>query len=337
MAMRTLATRLAALVCMALVATAFAACGGDDGNGGGETAGGGAETNASTQQITVGVLPIAPVAPLYVGMEKGFFEEEGLEVEPAIAQGGAALLPAVMSGEYEFGFSNVVSAMSAQVQGLPVRLVAQASQSNVEDERDFGAVIASADGDIREPEDLAGATIAVNTVRNIGDLAIRAALAQRGVDTSDIEFREIPFPDMNAALEAGRVDAAWQEEPFLTQAIDNGARVVLNHYRGVADGLTIAAYVASAELLERDPELVERFVRAMNRSLDYSAENPEEVRQTVTEFTEIPPEVAQEMVLPQWSSDLNRASLERLAQLGTEQGIFDEQPNLDELIATPAA
>ena len=325
-------SKTARALALALVAVLFAAgtvagCGDDDE----EPADGGPKT------VRVGVIPIAPVAPLYLGIDQGFFEEEGLRVEPTLAQGGAAIVPAVMAGEQQFGFSNVVSLMLAQNRGLGVKIVTQGSQSTTtaDSERDFAGVVVREDSPIREPADLAGATIAVNTLQNIGDLTITAALQEQGVDTEDIEFREIPFPDMNAALQEGQVDAVWQEEPFLVQLLGEGARIVLQHYREFADHLTIAAYFTSDEVIESDPEMVASFARAMNRSLEFAQENPDEVRRIVTTYTQIPDEAAQEMVLSYFSPDLNVPSLERLAEAGTEQGIFDEQPAVEDLIHQP--
>lgn len=317
-----------ALVGLLLAVGGVAGCGDDDD----EPAGGG--QNGEVQTVRVGVIPIAPVAPLYLGIDQGFFEEEGLRVEPTLAQGGAAIVPAVVAGEQEFGFSNVVSLMLAQNRGLDVKIVSQGSQSTTppDPERDFAGVVVPEDSQIREPADLAGATIAVNTLQNIGDLTITAALEEQGVDTDDIEFREIPFPEMNAALLEGQVDAAWQEEPFLVQLLEEGARIVLEHYREFADHLTIATYFTTQETIDSDPELVQSFARAMNRSLQYAQENPEEVRRIITTYTEIPDAAAQEMVLPFFSQDLNVPSIERLAAVGTEQRIFDEEPDVNGLI-----
>src|SRR4051794_39052484 len=82
----------------------LAACGG---GGGDESAGAG--TSDAPRQVTVGVVPIADVAPLYLGVEQGFFSERGLDVQVVTGQGGAALVPAVVSGEQDFAFSNTLS------------------------------------------------------------------------------------------------------------------------------------------------------------------------------------------------------------------------------------
>src|SRR4051812_8121953 len=73
--------------------------------------------------LKVGVIPITDVAPLYLGMQKGFFEAEHLVIEPQLAEGGAAIIPAVLSGDYQFGFSNTTSLVIAASKNLPVQIV----------------------------------------------------------------------------------------------------------------------------------------------------------------------------------------------------------------------
>lgn len=309
----------------AAVSLLAAACGGSEPAAPGEA-------GQAPTQVRVGVLPIAPLAPLYLGMDQGFFEQEGLAVEPVVAQGGAAIVPAVVSGEQEFGFSNIPTLMQAQIEGLPLTIVAKGSQTNSEAERDFAAVIVGEDSPIQGPADLADATIAVNTLNNIGDLAITAALEGQGVDTSRVEFTEVPFPDMNAALTEGRVDAIWQEEPFLTQALADGARIVLEHYREVDPDLPVAGYFTTREVVEAQPELVAAFQRAMTRSLAFAQDNPKAAREAVVGFAEIPPETAQEMTLPGWGPVLDGDALRTMSRLGVEQGIFERPPDLEELV-----
>jgi NitT/TauT family transport system substrate-binding protein len=59
-------------------------------------------------RLDVGVLPITNVAPLYVGIEKGFFRKERLDVRPKISEGGAATIPAVLSGDQQLAYSTTV-------------------------------------------------------------------------------------------------------------------------------------------------------------------------------------------------------------------------------------
>jgi NitT/TauT family transport system substrate-binding protein len=303
-------------------------CGGDDDDGGG---GGGEQAGPTT--LRVGVIPIADVAPLYLGMKKGFFEQRQLTIEPQLAEGGAAITPAVVSGDFQIGFSNTVSLLIAASRDLPVQIISQGVLGGQNADEAWADLLVLKDGPIQEPQDLEGKTIAVNTLNNICEVTIRASLGDMGVDDASLKFTEVPFPDMNSALEAGRVDGACVVEPFVSQGTAGAARGIDPFYVNTAPDLTVATYFTSTQYAEENPEVVARFVEAMNESLDYAQSNPDEVRQVLGEYTEIPPEAAEAITLPQWRSDLTIPTIERLSQLSLEYGLIEEEPNLDELIA----
>src|SRR5262245_49898302 len=89
-------------------------------------------------KVTVGVIPIVDVAPIYLGKSKGFFSKRNIDLNLTLAQGGAAIVPAVVSGQYQFGFSNVVSLLLAQSKGLPLKVVASGNTSTGDKNKDFG-------------------------------------------------------------------------------------------------------------------------------------------------------------------------------------------------------
>jgi len=302
-------------------------CGDDE-----ETTGGGGEATETTT-LRVGVIPIADVAPLYLGIKQGFFEDQQLKIEPQLAEGGAAITPAVLSGDFQVGFSNTVSLLIAASKNLPVTIISQGVLGGKTKEEAWADLLVLKDGPIKEPKDLEGKTIAVNTLKNICEVTIRASLADMGVDDSTLKFTEVPFPDMNAALEAERVDGACVVEPFVGQGRAGKAKGIDPFYVNTAPDLTVATYFTSKQYAEENPEVVERFVTAMEQSLDYAQNNPDAVRDILGEYTQIPPEVAAKIKLPQWRSDLTLPTIERLSQLSLEYGLIESQPDLDELIA----
>src|SRR5690606_21603782 len=88
--------------------------------------------------VTVGSLPIVDTAAIHLGVEQGIFAEHGLDVDLQIAQGGAAVVPAVVSGEYQFAFSNVVSLLVASSQGLDLQIVASGNSTSGDPAADIG-------------------------------------------------------------------------------------------------------------------------------------------------------------------------------------------------------
>lgn len=331
--MRTKRRRWPCVLSAGALALGLAACGGDDESGGGDAGGAGAGGAAAEPvSLTLGLIPIVDVAPVFLGIDQGFFEEEGLQIETQFAAGGAAIVPAVISGDFQVGFSNNVSLLVASTEGLPIQIVSPGVQAGDSVENDFCAVYSAEGSDITEPADLAGATVSINTLQNIGDVTISEALSQQGVDFEAVEFVEVPFPDAVNTLESGDVDAVWVCEPFATQAEEIGAQRVLSNYVETAPKLSIATYFVNQQYAEENPEVIERFTRAMDRSLEYASQNPDAVRAAVTDYAEVEQETAEELRLPFWSTDLNQPSIELLGQLSQKYGLIEEEPDYGELI-----
>ena len=307
-------------------AMAVASCGGDGGSGGGGGSG--------PQTLKVGVIPIADVAPLYLGRKKGFFKEQQLTIDPQVAEGGAAITPAVVSGNFQIGFSNTISLLIAASKNLPVQIISQGVLAGKSEKEAWADLLVLKDGPVKEPKDLEGKTIAVNTLNNVCEVTIKASLEKEGVDVSKLKFSEVPFPDMNAALDAKRVDGACAVEPFVSQGKAGKAKGIDPFYVKTAPDLTVATYFTSKQYAEQNPEVIDRFVKAMNKSLEYAQSHPDEVRKVLTEYTEIPPEAAQKIKLPVWRSDLNRPTIEQASKLSQKYGLIDQQPDLNELIRT---
>ncbi|MFI7480869.1 ABC transporter substrate-binding protein [Kocuria sp. M1R5S2] len=299
----------------------LAACGGGDGAADGEM-----------EQVTVGVIPIVDTAAIWLGEEQGFFEEEGIDLEIQTTSGGAAAVPGVVSGDFDFAFGNTLSVMVAQNEGLDIRYVTNGTTTSGNTERDFSAVVVPADSDIQSPADLSGKTVSVNNLNNIGDTTIRHVVEEAGGDPDAIDFVEVGFPDAPAALDRGQVDAAWILDPFLSQVLDEGSRAVTYNFVEFDPELDIAGYFTTAQKIEQEPELVEKFQNAMNRSLEYANENPEEVREIVGTYTEISDELREKMTLPRYRTEFDRESLQKLGSAAVKYGSLDQEPDLDTLL-----
>jgi NitT/TauT family transport system substrate-binding protein len=322
---------LALLAVLAVAALAVAACGGGD-NGGGNTGGGSSSQAAKPATLNVGVIPIADVAPLYLGIRKGFFKEQNLTIKPKLAEGGAAITPAVLSGNFQIGFSNTISLLIAASKGLPVQAISQGVLGGTDKKQAWADLLVLKNGPIKTAKDLEGKTIAVNTLKNICEVTIKASLQKEGVDVSTLKFIEVPFPDMNAALDSKRVDGACVVEPFVSQGKAGKARGIDPFYINTAPDLTVAMYFTSKQYAEKNPEIVDRFVKAINKSLDYAQSHPDEVRSVLSSYTPIPAEAAQKIKLPVWRSDLKTDTISRLSQLSKQYGLIDKEPDLNSLI-----
>jgi NitT/TauT family transport system substrate-binding protein len=321
-------TLIGGLAALALTVTA---CGGDDdGGGGGGGGGGGAEGELTT--VNIGTLPISNAASMYLGMQEGFFEEEGLEIEPTVLQSGNEIITGLVSGDFDFGFVGYISTGIAASQGVPVCAVTAADATGTSTEDDWQVIVAAGDSPINGPADLAGATVGINALGGVAEVMTKAVLDQAGVDPNSVELLEIPFPEVPAALAAGRIDAGYTAEPFVTQVLDQGGKVVVAPGPEIAPEFPNGNYSTTEQAFSADPELVERFVAAMNRSSEYAAENPDAVRAIIPTYTQIPEELAARIRLPVYTAELDEEAIDQ--QMGFLEQYTDvgEVPSADELI-----
>lgn len=314
---------LALLVTLLLTTAGAAACGDD-----------GADTGTGTpdqpDKVKAGVIAILDVAPIYLGKEKGFFSKRGIDLTLETAQGGSAIAPSVLSGQYQFGFSNVVSLLLAKSQNAPLKAVANGVTSTGDPKADFGGVVVK-DPAITGPKQLEGKKVATNALKNIVDTSVKDIVKKDGGDPNKVTFVELAFPDMAAQLDAGNVQAIFVVEPFLSAAKAKGWKTIAS-YADVDPKLCVALYFTSQQTAQEKPDLVKRFTEAMNESLAYADGHPDEVRQVLGTYTQITEEVRKALTLPKWPATINAEAITKLADLTVDYGLLKSKPDVGSLL-----
>jgi NitT/TauT family transport system substrate-binding protein len=317
--------RKSALISMAAVAAlALSACGGSSDDGGGSAA----ASSGGTTKITVGVLPVPDTAALYLGVDKGYFKDAGLDVTVQSTTGGAVAVPGVVSGDYDFAFGNYVSGMVARDKGIDIKYVTNATTAT--ETGGFQAVVVPKDSPIQKPADLAGKTVSVNNLSNINDTTIRGVVDADGGDSSKVKFLELAFPDAAAAIEGGKVDAGTVN-PW-TSDMESKFRVITYNFTDFTPDLDIAGFFTSGKTIKDDPELVKSFQTAMNKSLEFAQANPDEVRRIIATYTKLSPETLANLTLPVYRADVNQDALKKLGDAAKEYGTISKAPDLKALL-----
>ncbi|MYQ30442.1 ABC transporter substrate-binding protein [Streptomyces sp. SID4956] len=259
-------TALAAAVGLALSLTA---CGSGDSSAGLDPS---AETPVTVQ---AGFIPVIDVAALYLGQKQGFFSQHGIKLDIKTAQGGAALVPPVVSGEYQFAFSNMVSVLAARDKGLPLKVIASGSDSTGVAGKDVTMIRVPKNSPIKSAADLAGKKVSVNTLNNLLEMLGEVAVKADKGDPDAVKFVELPFPDAVTALGKGDIDAMVTAEPFDTIAAGVDTRVIASPYLEMSkSSLTTSVYFTSEEQLKKNPKLFTALKAAIDESLAYAQSHP---------------------------------------------------------------
>lgn len=328
---RSLLRATTALLLVPLLA--LAGCGGDEPS---EAAPEGGTNGGALEKtdITVGTVPVLGAAPLYIAIEKGYFKDEGLNVKAQVFPSGAVSLPAMIAGEIDLVFSNYISLYNAQAGGAgKLRIIAEGSSAAP---NSFGIYVMP-NSSISQASDLAGKKIGVNARNNIATVLTNETLRTAGVDTASINYVEVPFPEMGAALSRGDLDAAFLAEPFITAASAQlGIERVVDAGVGTVDGLPIDGYAGTEGWSKQHRNTAAAFQRAIQRAAADAA-NRAETEKVVTGYAKVDPKLAPLMAPLQYPTSVNPTRLQRVADLMQAQNILTSKLEVASFTGIPEA
>ena len=268
---------LAMLLTVAMLGGALAACGGGEtastpsGNTG--TPAGNSETpTVETVNINVGYMPnYGGLWSLMTAKEKGFFEEEGLNVTLTQFEDGPTIIAAMENGSVNFGYIGQ-GAHKLCVQGNAT-IIALSHISN-------GDALIGGPG-ISTVEDLKGKVVAYSSGTSSEDI-LRNALAAHNMTMDDIQAMDMDAPSIVTAMMSGGVDACatWSPNSLTILEGMEGTTKLADNMTFSDTTVSLASWIATPKYLEENRDVAVRFVRALMKAMDYAADgNYEEVAQ----------------------------------------------------------
>ena len=284
-------------------------------------------------KIRVSTIPIIDCPPLHVAIQQGFFAAEGIEVDTTPTQGGAAGIPALAAGQVQIAFSNVISMILGSKQGLGFELIAAGSNTG-DAPPDLAGLVAKKGSTFKTGKDLEGKRVAVNTRNNIIWLYAREWVRATGGNPDAVTYLEVPFPQMIDAVRGDRADAAFLVEPFLSAGLGGDLQLVGWPYNTVQKRIPVAQYAASKTYIQQNPQLIERWVRAYNKGVDWTNANrgTEQLAAIISGYTRIAPAQIMKLALPPYEKTVDPAALAPVVELmrrnGMLDGPFDVKPML---------
>lgn len=317
-------TTKALFATLAALSLGLTACGGP------APAAGGPDPVSGNSSISIGVIPVAEFFPVYVAQDQGFFKEAGLDVEIESMSNAASIVPSVLNGQLTFGTTATPPFLTAVEKKIPITAVANAGSTTSEAGKDTGAFIVRADSNIASPKDLAGKKVAVNALSSLPHVAAVARIAQDGADPSDVQFVAMPFADMQAALDQNRVDALLSVEPFMSQSIGAGAKVISPLYTDVyLPGTTHTLYFTSKQFAAANPETVTKFKESLAKANALVAKDPSILRSALVKHGGMPQATADRVNLPTYATSFNVAGMVDMAVKMKENGFLSSDLDVE--------
>jgi NitT/TauT family transport system substrate-binding protein len=276
-------------------------------------------SSAAGTSIVVGSLPVLDTAGLQVAIKEGYFKQAGLNVSVKTVAQSTAAIPDLLHGSIDIiGGGNYVSFLEAQAHGtFPVEFLAPAVDCTT---NSYGVVAMPSSG-ITKASDLAGKTIAVNLTQNIQTLTTTAVLQSSGVSASSVRYVQVPFPDMVAALQAGRVNAVSAVEPFLSAALAAGGKLVTSTCTGPTADFPLSGYITTQTWAQQHAAAARAFQQAVEKGNAFANAHPDVVRSVLPTYTSMTAKAAATVPLGTYPSTLTTAPLQRIATLMKSGGL----------------
>jgi len=216
----------------------------------------------------------------YIAQEKGFFEDEGVNVELVLIENIDDSLQYFKEGKADAAFGLQSDAMLLSAEGVPLKIVYVADFSN------GGDVIVSK-LDIKTITDLKGKTISVDKLNGFNHIFLIELLEMNGLVESDVKIIPIIASQVPDALKNGLIDAGQTWEPYQSHAIANGYRLLATS--ADAPGVITDVLIFHSKFIEERPDDVKKVLRGLFRALEFRDTNQNESYHIMSNAFEMSP------------------------------------------------
>lgn len=303
-----------------LLALAAVACGGGAG-----------PAVADAVELRLGYFPNLTHAPALIGVEKGYFKQElgpKVALKTATFNAGPEAVTALFANQLDITYIGPNPAINAYSQDKESVRIISGSTS--------GGASLVVKPTINDAADLKGKKIASPQLGNTQDVALRAWLGSQGIKVTKEGGEVTIVAQQNSqtldTFKAGAVDGAWVPEPWATRLrLEGSGTVLVNEQTLWPDGKFVTTHIiVRKEFLEKDPAVVERFLRGHIKAVDFANSNPVEAKAVVNgaidKLTSKP--LKQETLDAAWSNlefsfDPIKTSLLKSARDAEEAGLLD--------------
>lgn len=326
-------TGFSLLIVAVLFGALLAACGDGDDDEADPTA----TTEASTGEltpITVGNVPVLGFAPVMIGLEKGYFADQGLDVTLGQLPGGSDMVTLTANGNFDIGVGGAGPAFfNALERGIELTVVAPlhmerpplATPLVVSRER-FES------GELTEVADLEGLRVSVNA-RGATEYWLDQAMRTAGLTIEDVDLQTLPFPDVPAALESGALDAAMLGEPLATRALQEDLVTIITDDFPVTDFQPTFVWV-NPEFAEENRDLIVNFLAGYLLAIrdmisdDWDADENLEI---LEEYTGVAPDLIRESSRSYWdpNGEIHTQDLTDIQEFFAERDLLEYDEFLD--------
>lgn len=256
---------------------------------------------AENTKLRLAYLMADSMLSVMVAKDAGEYEAAGIDLEIFEAQGGPAVVAALASGSADLGYSAPIPPINARMNGVPLKLVLALGHEKAPDMQYTGFVASKASG-IADVAGVKGRKIALNANGGLCELAWRDHLAAAGLTWEDVQPVVLPFPQIEAALQQGAIDAACVVNPFYAAIMHNPDIGAVEIATGMLADLTTPGLsdviFANESYIAEHPEAIRAFAEVTEASRARLLADKELLTAAAEKYVGLTPEAARDVRLP---------------------------------------
>ncbi len=299
-----------------------------------------------TAKVRLGSMTSVSDSGLLIAREKGYFQEQNLDVEYVQFASGNDMVAPLGTGQLDVGGGSPgVALHNALARGVDIKIVAD--KGSTPKGQGFEAVIVRKDlwdAGVRTPADFKGRRASVSSLGgNTAETALANALRPAGIKPRQLDLIALAHPDAVAALAGKSVDLAVTIEPYVTKIVEDGVGVIYKRTDEVTPGHQIAVILYSGVFVKNNPDAATRFMMAYLKGVrDYNdafikndVKKKAEVISILTKATAVKDAALyQKMPVPGLNpnGEVNKPSMVDDQEYYIDAGLQKERVDMDKLV-----
>lgn len=289
-------------------------------------------TETQLQTLKIGALPIEDILPIVVAEQKGYFEQENINVELIPFQSAIECESAIQSGGLDGMVTDMIVATLLRNSGLDTKITSITLGASPTEGR--FAIVAAPNTDFKTLADLKGKQVGVS-YNSIIEYVTDGLLDEAGFDPSHVEKISVPkIPVRLEMLLHNKIDAITVPDPLITFAEMQGATVIAQDTTTTTKNLSQAVVILTEKAIAEKNQAIQSFYRAYTQAVTDINADPEQFRDVFVENINIPAPVADIYAIQQYPTPQlpKEEDIDNILQWLSEKNLLSKELTYEELV-----
>lgn len=286
---------------------------------------------AALSTVRMGTSPNDALGEPFYGADAGTWQANGINPDITYFASGANIVTAMLAGNIDVGIANPLSIAIAIARDIPLQALAPGNL--ITKRTAYPNLVVAQDSPIKTPKDFAGATIGVSEIGSLNYYSILSWLDKFGVAPKSVKFVELTFPEVGIALQRGRIQAAFLQEPFTSQFLAAGQiRLFASTYMAIAPDLSVAIWCTTRAWVKNNSDIVKKLLAGIYATAKYCNGHHTETGATLVKVAKLDPATIGSVRRADFATQPDKKYLDPILQMAAKYGALPRPVSYEEFM-----